>query len=154
MSDIRTGGGESVFVRMITQNMPKKISGYPLYGKMQVLYGLDLVERVGYAYRGDEYGTKSPTSYQNRSNIIELADKYSKEDAKANLGNEVCVRNRISPQFIKGVMVSDASQKIELVNHLRTEGLITQNAFMQDCINGILVDQFIHVGDLEPRYWN
>ena len=68
--------------------------------------------------------------------------------------NEVCVRHRIPPKFIKGFVLQTSHQREELVKGLRTAGLITQNHLGQECVNLIPIDKFIHVGNFKKEYWN
>lgn len=151
--DLRSGGGESVFTRMITKGMQNE-TAFSLQGQMQILYDLSLVERVGYAYSTDKYGTKEPTDYQNRSNIIELVKKIERHPT-CYKGNEVCIRHRIPPQYIRGIKVNNENDKLELIAALKSEGLLTKNAGGKDCVNGILVDKFIVVGPFfKAHYWN
>jgi hypothetical protein len=149
---LRTGGGDSVFVRMITKGMSKNPDSYPLSGEMQILYDLDLVERVGYVYPGDKYGNKDPLEYQARPSVTELTSMIEKNPSSY-MGNEVCIHHRVGPEFIKGIRVKNTAQKDELIKALKKEGLVTQNSLKQDCFNGIPLDQFIRVGDVKAEYW-
>ena len=150
--DLRTGGGGAVFARMITKNMPKTPKSYPLHGKLQILYDLRLVERVGYAYGADKYGTKEQKEYANRANIVELTKQYQNDPWRAK-GNELCINHRIGPEFIKGLLVENDKQKDELIKLLTAEGLLTVNIKNETCFNGIPIDQFIHVGEFDEKHW-
>lgn len=143
-SDLISGGAESVFTRMVTKDMSKKLGDYPLAGKMQILYDLDVVERVGFGYNSDQFGTKNPKTYPYRPNIVELTE------GARNL-NEVCIRNRIGPKFIKGVLVENDDEKKNLLDALRAEGLLEGEAGNEH-INGISIEQFIQVEELKPEY--
>jgi hypothetical protein len=207
-ADIQNGGAGSVFTRMITHHMSKNLGAYPLAGHLQILYDLDLVERVSYAYPEDKYGTKIPDVYGTRSSIIEFTEKIeakeieiqkllneeieakeieiqklqaeeietkeiekqkflaqkiegkkieiqklrAKEGSETML-NEVCIRNRVAPNFIKGIRVNNEEEKLNLIKILEQEKLITLNDLQQPYINGIPVDQFIHIGDVKAEYW-
>lgn len=151
--DLRTGGGESVFTRMITQGMQNMIH-FPFKGKMQLLYDLDLVERVGFAYSSDKFGTKEPTKYQDRPNIVNLA-KELEAIPSVYMGNEVCIRNRIPPQFIRGIKVESEVDKAEMIAAMKLEGLATRDAAGNDCFNGIPLNKFIVVDQyFKAEYWN
>ena len=115
--DLKTGGAESVFARLITKNMPEDPAAYHLNGQMQILCDLDLVERVGFVYPTDLYGTKKENTYSTRPSILELTEDCEK-DPYARLNNEVCIRNRIPPERMKGVMVKNDGEKDALVNAL------------------------------------
>ena len=151
--DLITGGAGSVFLRMVTNNMPKELDTYPLAGHIQILYDLDLVERVGYAYSQDLYGSKTSTAYQNRLNIINLTTQINTHPLN-HLDNEICINHRVGPEFIKGLLVKSEKEKQQLIVVLKHKGLTTKNASHQDCFNGIPLDQFIRVGIARPDYWN
>lgn len=156
VKDIVSGGAESVFLRMVTKSMPKEIKMYALKGGMQILYDLDLIERVGYVYPDDCYGEKHPTKYQFRPNAVQLALKLEQTvfSASKYVDNEVCVRNRIPPQFIKAIRVNDDSEKGQLIDAIKLEGLVNKDGEGKERINGILLDQFIVTGDFKNEYWS
>lgn len=143
-SDLISGGAESVFTRMVTKSMSKNLKAYPLAGKIQILYDLDIVERVGFAYSHDEFGTKDPKTYSYRPNIVELTESASKL-------NEVCIRNHISPKFIKGVIVANDDEKKKLIDAFRAGNLL-EGQPGSESIHGISINKFIHVGQLKPEY--
>ena len=150
--DLSSGGAESVFARLVTENMSKNPTDYPLNGNMQILCDLDLVERVGFVYSADDYGTKEESSYSNRPSLLQLV-----ENCQINPGdftsNEVCIRNHIPPERFKGVLVLNQWRKTEVIKALKLEGLITLDNLKGECINGVPVDQFIHVGEFKAEYW-
>lgn len=144
-NDLYEGGAESVFARLVMKN-DANIGNFYLAGQMQILYDLELIERGGYAHPKDCFGSKKPPNYDNRSNILELTKQYAKGEGY--FQNEVCVRNRIPPQYIQGVCVNTATEKEQLINSLRTEGFLHKNDQQLECVNGILVDQFIRINPL------
>lgn len=150
--DLRSGGAESVFTRMITQGM-QNLKIFAFQGKMQVLYDLDLVERVGFAYSKDKFGSKKPKKYQKRFNIVNLVKQIETNPAAFN-ENEVCIRNRVAPQFIKAIKVESDKDKAVLIAALKSEGLVTKKSG-KEVINGIPLDKFIVVGPFfKAEYWN
>jgi len=151
-ADLEEGGGESVFLRMITNSMPKNLNSYLFVGHIQILYDLDLVERVGYAYSNDQYGTKEPFVYKKRSNIVELTNKIEANPIDS-MNNEICISHRIAPKFIKGIRVKSSTEKDQLVETLKKEGMVTRNSQNQECFNDIPLDQFIRIGDVKAEYW-
>jgi hypothetical protein len=58
-----------------------------------------------------------------------------------NSGNEVMLKERIAPSFFKGLIVPDGQTKLDLIDYLRTVGLIEK-----DRILNFSIDQFIRVG--------
>lgn len=150
--DLAAGGGDSVFLRMLTNSMSKKLNKYPLAGQMQILCDLDLVERVGYGYLKDSYGGKDPNIYSNRSTIMKLTETLEAKP-KEGKANEICVHGRIGPEFIKGIRVNNEDEKNKLIEALKKDNLVTQNALKKDCFNQIPLDDFIRVGEVKPEYW-
>jgi len=151
--DINSGGAESVFTRLVTDNMAKNPNSYSLNGKMQILYDLALVERVGFVYPSDYYGTKEESLYQYRTSVVELANDCQ-NDPHFNQSNEVCIRSRVPPKYIKGVMVANEGEKNALIATLKLEGLMTTDTLNREYINGVPIDQFIHVGEFKKEYWD
>ena len=155
--DLRTGGGEYVFSRLIMDNMTKDPSSYTLNGQFQVLYDLELIERAGLIYDSDKFGSKEESTYtgSERKSAVELAKtiKYNSSYYVDYKGNEVCLRNRVGPQYMKGVLVASDYQKTQMIQLLKADGLVTLNTSGVECINGIPIDQFIHVGEFKKEYW-
>ena len=152
-SDLRSGGGESVFVRMLTDQMSKKTTFFPFSGDIIILYDLKLVERIGYAYSHDQYGTKDPAHYEKRPNIVDFTKEINTHETDY-LDNEICVHNRISSEFVKGIQVTNLANKNELINSFRQEGFLTKNNVNQECFNGVPIDEFIHIGDFKSEDWD
>ena len=150
--DLKTGGGESVFTRMLTDKMPTQISKFPLASHIQILYDLKLIERVGYVYDGDKFGTKDPLFYKVRSNVVDLT-KNINADPTNYFSNEICIHHRVGPEFVKGILVRTSAEKNKLIDDFRQEGLLTKNSLDEECFNGVPIDQFIHIGDFKAEYW-
>lgn len=144
-TDIGVGGANCVFTRLLTFNMPKTMDSYPLSGQIQILYDLQLLERGGYAYTTDLSGTKGVNAYSRRKDILSLTKQYA-ADPNNFVANEVCIRNRIPPRFIKGVVVPSEEAKQMVIAHLKLAGLIEENSAKIPCIHGIPLDEFFHVG--------
>lgn len=143
--DFEEGAADAVFVRLITENK-LKTDDYSLSGKIQILYDLALLERGGYAYPDDRFGTKKNPYYQNRDNLLSLTEMYSTNNGY--LSNEVCIRNRIPPQFIKGLVVPDDTCKNKLISEFEKTGLVTTNSEQIKCLNGIPLDHFFHISEI------
>jgi len=142
--DFRLGGAEAVFSRLIGDKMPMDPNEYHLHGHVQILYDLKLVERGGYVHPLDKYGMKCGNDYSDRGSILDLAENPS-------ISNEVCIRDRVPPQYIKGLLVSNEEKKKMLIKVLVENGVINDQ---DKLINGIPVDEFIHVGNFEKKYWD
>lgn len=158
--DIRCGGGDSVFTRMVLKKWLKqendsksgvKIKGFHFHGHIQLLIDIKLLDRVGYGFEHDYYGAKTTpprsfdTPYEERKNLIDLAvhlhDQYSGEE-----GNEICIKNRIPPEYVIGMQVATEKSKDYLVTLFKEKGLIVSEGTV-DKIMGVPLDQFFHVGD-------
>jgi len=145
--DFVKGGAGAVFTRLITNKTSKYPNDYFFHGNIQILYDLKLVERGGYAYNDDEYGSKEEHLYKNRGNILDLTENIS-------IRNEVCINNRVPPEFIKGLLVQSHQDKKDLIASLEANGVI-EKSFVGGTryIHGIPVDDFIHVGEFKKEYW-
>ena len=149
-ADFALGGANSVFTRLVTSNMRLNPEDFALCGMMQILYDLNLVEQVGYCYPGDVFGSKNPSVYKERGNIVELA--IEGQD-KLRYNNEFCINGRIAPKYVKGAMVRDQMEKKELIAALEQHGLITENETHEKFCSGIPIDDFIHIGYFDEKYW-
>lgn len=157
--DSYLGGGDSVFTRLVLNTwlkrenakFPIKIKAFGFHGHFQVLLDPKLLDRVGYGLEGDCYGAKTThpffgiNPYHRRKNLVELTkhlhDKYSGEHR-----NEICIKSRIPPEYISGVQVATIEHKEHLVGLFKKNGLVTTDGGVQK-INGIPLEQFIHVGE-------
>lgn len=154
VEDLARGGGEYVFTRLITKNMPTDPTAYAaISGNFQLLFDLRLVERVGLNYAHDAFGSKAPNLYASRPSILELTKLLMSAESEDFLANEVCIHNRVPPEFIKGVVLSTIKEKEEMIKILRSKGLIKMGAGGKECINGVPIDKFIHIGEFKEEYW-
>lgn len=51
-------------------------------------------------------------------------------------------------------MVDTQEDKDNLITFLRNQGLVQVNDAKQECILGMPVDKFVHVGELRAEYWS
>ncbi|CRX37546.1 protein-tyrosine phosphatase family protein [Estrella lausannensis] len=153
--DLRTGGGDHVFTRLINN---KTVSGdlsgqwggdFTFSGKYQMLYDLDVCNTGAYGYNSDEYGVKNPDKsnyghYEQRANLPDLAGSIN------NHGNEIMVKNTVPPTMIRGIVCQKQADKDLLVQKLTAQGVIVDGK-----INGKPVDSFIHVASkFKKEMWN
>ena len=157
--DYSSGGGDSVFTRMITETSIEdevSISTYPLSGSVQILVDLEVLARGGYAFTEDAYGQKNRFDehelYAERQTLWDCTTEVN--DSSKNLyRNEFMIKNHIQPSHIRGIVVPDAGMKREVIEALRTEGLIITEVG-QETIHGIPVDEFIQVASFfEKEMW-
>lgn len=133
-ADIHSGGGDSVFTRIACQSYLNTN-----WAKAGIVFDLSLVERVGYCYGGDNYGSKKSNTYPTRPDIISLAKTV--ESWKSPGANEVLVRNRIPPQFFKRVFVPE-SEKNNIIAAMK-KAKITSEVKGLHYFNGIPVEEFV-----------
>ncbi len=152
--DVECGGGDSVFCRLLISPWAKKVSIKKIFfsGHIQIIFDLSLLDRVGYGFIYDHYGTKtaSPQNnfsfpYKERQNLINLTKELS-SPSSAQWYNEVCIKHRISPEYILGLQVPTEEKKQILLETLRKKDLI-QVIDGKECWEGNPIETFIRVGD-------
>ena len=133
----------------------KDINDIVFHGNVQALFDLNLVNRGAYGYDTDLFGVKNSnnpqySNYENRDNLIEFI-KNIKDDT----GNEVMVKNRIGPEFIKGFVVSNEYDKNFLMAKLRENGLVEKEDGIEYVIGkDIPLEDFIHIGNhFKQKMW-
>lgn len=152
--DLASGGGDQSFTRMITKNLENKdINEFRFHGNIQVLWDMSVVNRVSYGFEIDTYGVKNTQDkgylkYASRQNLMELAETL-KSDAYL---NEVMVKNRMAPDFIRGLVVQSDEERERLIDRLKNvEGLITLESG-EERINGLPLDKFIYTAKQFGRH--
>lgn len=147
MEDLAKGGGHTVYTRCITEGLEaRRHASYSFQGNIQVLYDLDVVNRVSYGYISDQYGTKDKHTYQSRLNLLQFALHIND---KGGHGNEVMVKNRIAPHYIRALVVQHKKDKDVLVSKLKAAGLVKDGK-----INGKPLDQFVYVASkFNEKMW-
>lgn len=151
-SDFYTGGADSTFTQLITEKSSREgveFGHFYYQGKVRLLFSVDLLETGTYQYHYDEFGcrlTEFPNStYNSRPGIIEFLQEEN-QTTSFYPGNEVMIKERISPSSITGIVVQTQTQKNELLGYLRSSHLIQTDAFGVDTILDKPVDRFILVG--------
>lgn len=159
-ADLTSGGGDSVFCRIMIKkwlsSSEKKgysIKNISFSGNIQILFDLSLLDRIGYGSDYDNYGAKHSctifsnagcshidSNYHHRESLINLTHSLHKSN---NRNHEICIKHRIPPEYICGLQVRSENHKEALIKILKQESVIQEET---NNINGVLVDQFIHVG--------
>lgn len=154
--DLASGGGDQVFGRLINHALvDRSIEDFNFHGHVQVLMDLDVVNRGSYAFFADQFGVKhfqdiNYKSYVQRPNLIEFAQIVTRDFCN----NEVMIKNRVGPEYIKGLVVATEENKAKLIAALRIKGLIKQTD-NTETINGYPLDQFIYVSTkFTDSMWN
>lgn len=140
-TDHQKGGAGHVFTRMLTKKMldtkvrvrvpgerPReepgcKIELFPSSGTFQILIDLAALDRGGYAYPTDKWGSKEPEHYATRLSFLELIPQLS---LQTSAGNEWMIPERIPPELIKGVLVPSAFAKRTLITYLIEQGFVIE----------------------------
>lgn len=131
------GGAGSVFTRLITKRMimaklaPQydddgvmfrpsacTVERFPHSGHVQIILDLSALERGGYAYERDRYGSKTPEHYGNRSSFLELTASLN----HTHMGNEFMIPERILPDKVVRVLVESRMQKKALIEEFEKLG--------------------------------
>lgn len=166
--DLRLGGSGEVFTRCVTKENSPEITEYTFSGNMQVLYDLEVVNRGSYGYQDDNYGIKNQNYKENdgiteiygeRSNLPEFAGQLNENSTR----NELMVKNRISPQYVRGVVVEGLRAKKVLIDVFQKHGLMTDDrkyVILKDDQGKELryaVDSFIQINETNqftPEMWD
>lgn len=140
--DIGEGGGDTVFTRCITSDLEEGRTCNFLYqGSLQILYDLDVVDRGSYGYNQDTYGSRSRPDYAERLNLPDLVDEINKPNLGFN-GNEIMVKNRIDPKYIRRLVVQKPEDREVVMNQLQEDGLVQDGK-----INEIPFEEFVVVAE-------
>ncbi len=138
--DFDTGGADSVYTQMFTQlDIGRDLNEFAYYSDVQFVFSLDLLETGTYQYYDCYRGERRiyPDSpYLSRPSILEFAAKNSVYGA-----HEVMIKDRISPDMIKGLIVKDMETRDRMLTYLREHNLV-----INETILGIPVYRFIRVG--------
>ncbi len=159
VEDLSSGGGDCVFTRLATHSQLAQwchTSSY--YGDISICYKPEILERGGYGYLQDTFGTKSAASYKRRRGAEELVNILAlnpSADLRLERSmNEFMVKNRIPREYISSIVVNNNIEKNTLIKVLREEGLI-ETVDGQELIFSIPIDQFIYVSTtLHEKHWN
>lgn len=117
--DFYTGGADSVFTQMITKrncDNETYFQNFAYNSKVRLLIDLEAVEMGTYQYVTDSFGNRivddssfwwwGQTSYKDRLNILEFTE--SLETSRYNyFANEVMLKERLKPSWIKTIIVPD-----------------------------------------------
>ncbi|MDF2577288.1 MAG: hypothetical protein K0S74_772 [Chlamydiales bacterium] len=117
IEDFKSGGAESVFTRLIHQDMPPdRIQPQAC----SIMYDLSILNRGGYAYNTDLFGTKRGKYYANRLSLL----NFTRLGENLSHLNEVMIKDGIPPQFISGLFVESKQQKAQVIAQMEKEGLL------------------------------
>lgn len=151
IADFSTGGADSVFTQLLTQdNFDKKMGvdrlGY--FGSIRILISLDALNQGTYQYHSDSFGDRTLNENSYYSNYLKrpnLFDFVSGEQRQWHSGNEVMIKDRLDPKYITGVVVASDSMRTQLIDAFRKSGMVSFNAEGIETVLGKPLTRFIHV---------
>lgn len=148
------GGADAVYVQMLTEKNAKDkmpFNHLAYNSSVRLIISLDALDTGTYQYLFDNFGSRVYDTgwddfgtYRDRFNIFEFTEKLQK-NPKQHSGNEIMIKERLDPTCIQGIVVSDNKVRQDLINHLRSKGLVHKNHEGQETILGALLDRFIRV---------
>lgn len=140
-SDIRTGGADYVFTRMVPENaVDEKISRSYGAGAFQLVYSTEVLDRTDwFAYPKDNYGnTMDDAKFLKRTSGKELVDELNTgrwSSDKWKHSNEVMFRTGIPNKQLKAIFAKSESDRTSLIASLKADGF--------DTYNGVPVEEFV-----------
>jgi len=169
--DHKTGGADSCFMRYQDRENLEFIRSFAsdeeeveeAGGFKELFLGIspDVVKLNPYQYAEDNYGVRNlqnpkSSKYESRMNLLEFRDTMQSDYSSE---NEVMVKDRVAPKFIRGVYMSKnmGSVKEKTVEHLRKLGYVTTQEgrdFLQLDDRQIAVDEFFVMGGNIALFWD
>lgn len=116
--DFRTGGADSVFVRLVTSRVTGNLDRFIANrGQVNIVFKPRVLNRTDwYAYTGDKYGTTAPRTFNNRPTPVrfvrELVEQWDER-------NEIMFRKGISVEDIDHIVVRSAQVRDRILQLLR-----------------------------------
>ena len=148
--DFYTGGADSVFTQFLTEkNFREAMDLNDLYwGDVRLLFSLDVLEAGTYQYHYDAFGSRQIDwmwgGYLGRPDILAFTEV---EQAYGfNFGNEVMIKERISPEMIKGLIVPTTQMRDDLIVRLKLRNAVILDKAGCESIFNIPLERFVHVG--------
>jgi hypothetical protein len=153
--DVAHGGGDGVYMRTIDQQLSETdCKTFRLAGKFQFIIDLDALNEDPHARANNQdiFGFFDPMDITQRNlgqhpnkSVLEVLSQTTLDQT-----NEVLLTKMLHPKYIKGMVVSNEEEK-----RMMMESLINDGTAQDGKINGILLNDFIHVSDkFKPEMWN
>ncbi len=153
-TDYMTGGADSVFTQLVTNtNTSFNEFAYNWFGGAQLLFSPKILEMGTYQHHSDAFGNRIVTrndqgwfwfdDYLKRNNIF---DFMTVEKLYFHSDHEVMIKDRIPPEFIKGIVVQDQAAKDNLLFYLRSKEIVEKDSSGSETILSKPIDQFLWVG--------
>lgn len=136
--DLQTGGGDSVFVRTVTERSLREDQDGSAEDQTIIVIKPNVMDRTDwYAYDHDRYGTTDPRFFKDRLTPDQLLETINERGWNGSLRNEEMFRTGISVESFAAIAVGSEEHKQNLVASLQQQS-ITE-------VNGRPVDEFIQV---------
>lgn len=147
-TDYWTGGADSVFTQLVTDKT-KSYNSFAYQSSVRFLISPKALENGTYQYHDDSFGSRKLhdfwwSSYTDRPNLV---DFVKSERGFFNSDNEVMLKERLSPEYITGIVVSTQYMKNSILDYLRQQDIVKVDQYGQETILSKSIDQFIHVGN-------
>jgi hypothetical protein len=148
--DYYTGGADSVFTQIVTKNN-KSYYEHVYASAVRLTIDPKILEMGTYQFHEDNFGNRQLNNgygwlfpYTQRDNIHEF---LKIETGQFNFDNEVMIKDRIPPEYFKGIVVENWLTKQGLLQYLKEKNLVQIDGLGRETILSRPVDEFIHVGD-------
>lgn len=119
--DFKVGGNESVYTQLITQSdieRNKSFLEYAYQSPVRLILDLDPLSMGSYQYYYDSFGSKNPAYYANRDSIFTYVKNKLKMQSCWD-SSEVMLKERVSAQHIRSIVVKNEGAKKELIAQLK-----------------------------------
>lgn len=137
-SDMRTGGADSAFTRIVTDKAQKtgcRFSNASVAGDYQIKLSLDVMERTDYyAFTYDNFGNAGDISGSGKG-PVQLVQALNRSFGSS---NEIMFRNGVDSRYFTEIMCATQQERQSLLQQFRSRGIMD--------INGIDIDKFVTVG--------
>lgn len=156
-NDYMKGGAESVFTRIVTErHLQLEIGKFTMSGDVQILIDLEALNPItSYAHADDAFGSRQ----RNRVNLEQFTKNIETASQNSHyISNEIMVRDNISPQFIKKIVVKNQDIKNRIIEKIKEDNLIIVRnniQYIQVANNKLIpLDDFIVVdGFFKKEMW-
>jgi hypothetical protein len=135
--DLQTGGADSVFTRIFSENAHKR-DGYDFCDETTIVFKPSLLDRTDwYSYRNDNFGSTEDSSFSQRLAPHEIFKLQKREGSLTS--NEQMFRTGISVSDMAMVVCSSDSTRSEIIKNLKESNI--------NEVNGQPVEAFVVVAE-------
>lgn len=138
ISDMRTGGADSAFMRIVTEKAQKTgrhFSDASVAGDYQIKLSLDVMERTDYySFTSDHFGNTLDISNSGK-NPLEMTKSLNRNFCSS---NEIMFRNGVEGRYFTEIVCRTQQERQSLLQQFRARSIMN--------INGIDIEKFVTVG--------